>query len=165
VDFLLQHLVLTAPPVRVPASTKADTRLYLCHSEQDADYVGDLAEALQQREIEIVYPAFEGTELELRNFHRDQLAKCDAVALCWASASEVWVRARANELDDPQGLGRTKPFAYRTVVAGPPPGGRKKVKRLFPPREIDFVVDLVDKGRPSPEMLDQLVPGATHGTS
>jgi hypothetical protein len=165
VDFLLQHLVLTAPSIRMPESIQADTRLYLCHSEQDAEYVGDLAEALQQRQIEIVYPAFEGSELELKNFHREQLALCDAVALCWASAPEVWVRAHASELRDPQGLGRTKPFAYRTVVAGPPPGSRKKVRGLFPPREIDFVVDLVDKGRPSPEMLDQLVPGGPHGAS
>ena len=52
--------------------------------------------------------------------------------------------------------------SYRSVVAGPPPGTRKKVKGLFPPREIDFVVDLIDKGRPSPEMLDQLVPGDPH---
>ena len=165
VDFLLQHLALSAPSARMPEPIAGDTRLYLCHSEQDAEYVGDLAEALQQRQIEIVYPAFEGSERELKNFHREQLAACDAVALCWANAPEVWVRAHASELRDPQGLGRTKPFAYRTVVAGPPPGGRKKVKGLFPPREIDFVVDLMDKGRPSPEMLDQLVPGAQRGTS
>lgn len=165
VDFLVQHLLLTAPPIRKPEPIQADTRLYLCHSEQDAEYVGDLAEALQQRQIEIVYPAFEGSERDLKNFHREQLALCDAVALCWASASEVWVRAHASELRDPHGLGRTKPFAYRTVVAGPPPGTRKKVKGLFPAKEIDFVVDLIDKGRPSPEMLDQLVPGDPHSVS
>ncbi len=165
VDFLIQHLVVSAPPIRMPEAIEADTRLYLCHSEQDAEYVGDLAEALQQRQVEIVYPAFEGSERELNDFHRKQLAGCDAVALCWASAPEVWVRAHASELRDPLGLGRTKPFAYRTVVAGPPPGTRKKVRGLFPPREIDFVVDLVEKGRPSPEMLDQLVPGGSHGTS
>jgi hypothetical protein len=166
VDFLVQHLLLSAPSASMPAPIEAaDTRLYLCHSEQDAEYVGELAEALQQRQIEIVYPAFEGPERELKNFHREQLTLCDAVALCWAKAPEVWVRAHASELRDPHGLGRTKPFAYRSVVAGPPPGMRKKVKGLFPPREIDFVVDLMDKGRPSPEMLDQLVPGGPDGTS
>jgi hypothetical protein len=165
VDFLTQHLVVTAPSAQMPEPVQADTRLYLCHSEQDSEYVGELAEALQQRQIEIVYPAFEGSERELKNFHREQLAACDAVALCWAKAPEVWVRAHASELRDPQGLGRAKPFAYRSVVAGPPPGSRKKVKGLFPPREIDFVVDLMDKERPSPDMLDKLVPGGQHGTS
>jgi hypothetical protein len=165
VDFLVQHLVNTAPAIRMPQAIKADTRLYLCHSEQDIEYVGELAEALQQREIEIVYPAFEGSERELKSFHREQLAQCDAIALCWASAPEVWVRAHASELRNPEGLGRTKPFAYRSVVAGPPPGTRKRVRGLFPTREIDFVVDLADKGRPSPEMLDQLVPGGSHGAS
>jgi hypothetical protein len=165
VDFLIQHLASTAPSASMPEPIEGETRLYLCHSEQDAEYVGELAEALQARQIEIVYPAFEGSERELKNFHREQLALCDAVALCWAKAPEVWVRAHASELRDPHGLGRTKPFAYRSVVAGPPPGTRKKVKGLFPAREIDFVVDLMDKGRPSPDMLDQLVPGGPHGTS
>jgi hypothetical protein len=47
------------------------------------------------------------------------------------------------------------------VIAGPPPGSRKKyVKRVFPPSEIDIPLDLTDKERLLPELLDSLIPGA-----
>jgi hypothetical protein len=109
---------------------------------------------------------FDGPEPELRSLHRKNLAECDAVALCWAAASEAWVRAHSSELRDWQGLGRTSRFAYRAVVAGPPPGSRKKyVKRVFPPSEIDIPLDLTDKERPSPELLDPLIPGAPQSAS
>jgi hypothetical protein len=169
VDFLIQHLVNTAPPIKrdKPSSDAgADTRVYLCHSPEDTDYAFDLQAALQDRKIEAVLPVFDGPEPELRSLHRKNLAECDAVALCWAAASEAWVRAHSSELRDWQGLGRTSRFAYRAVVAGPPPGSRKKyVKRVFPPSEIDIPLDLTDKERPSPELLDPLIPGAPQSAS
>ena len=161
VDFLNQHLVLVTPPLAPGSLMGQDTRLYLYHSAEDTDYVLGLAEALQSRQVEAVLPAFEGPDAEIRQFHNKTLSECDAVALCWASASEVWVRAQASALRDWQGLGRTHQFAFRAVVAAPPPGQRKKaIKMLFPRSEIDLIVDLSDKPSPSPELLDQLVPPA-----
>lgn len=166
VDFLIQHLVNTAPPAARPSTpVKADTRVYLCHSPEDTEYAFDLQAALQDRHIEAVLPVFDGPEPELRSLHRKNLAECDAVALCWAAASEAWVRAHSSELRDWQGLGRTARFAYRAVVAGPPPGARKKyVKRVFPPSEIDVPLDLTDKERLLPELIDPLIPGAPQST-
>ena len=164
VDFLNQHLVVIAPPraaIDWFSGSAGDTRLYLYHSPEDTDYVLHLAEALQRRRLETVLPAFEGPDAEIRKFHTKTLSECDAVALCWASASEVWVRAQASVLRDWHGLGRTQQFAYRAVVAAPPPGVRKKaIKLLFPRSEIDVIVDLSEKGAPAPELLDALVPAA-----
>jgi hypothetical protein len=168
VDFLTQHLVNTAPALKrdkVTADSAAETRLYLCHSPEDTDYAFDLQAALQDLKIEAVLPVFDGPEPEVRNLHRKNLAECDAVALCWAAASEAWVRAHSSELRDWQGLGRTARFAYRAVVAGPPAGSRKKyVKRVFPPSEIDIPLDLTDKERLSADLLDPLIPGASQGS-
>lgn len=164
VDFLNQHLILITPPratIEWRADDGEDRRIYLYHSPEDTDYVLRLAEALYQRNVEIVLPAFEGPDAEVRKFHSKTLSECDAVALCWASASEVWVRAQASALRDWHGLGRTHQFAYRAVVAAPPPGKRKKaVKLLFPRSEIDVIVDLSEATTPPPELLDQLVPQA-----
>ena len=169
VDFLIQHLIRMAPPVSRPPQIKADFRIYLCHSEEeDTDFVFKVAEELLARDVEAVFPAFEGDEVAIKTFHRTNLAECDAVALCWAGASEVWVRARSNELRDWHGLGRGRPFAYRAVVAGPPLGPRKKnIRRLFPSSEIDLTVDLTDKDRIAPGLIDRLVPAApadAHGS-
>jgi hypothetical protein len=165
VDFLNQHLItiFVSDPVfgksLPPSDIAGDVRLYLDHSEQDSEYALSLAEALQQHKLETLLPAFEGPETETRIFNDKQLAECDAVVLCWASASEVWVRAQASGYRNWPALGRKQQFAYRAVVAAPPPGTRKKKgKVLFPRSDIDLVVDLSDKDSPTADILNALVP-------
>jgi hypothetical protein len=163
VDFLNQHLIVIAPR---PAATalpaiNGGARLYLYHSQEDSEYALSLARALQQRQMEALLPAFDGPDVDIKSFNGKQLAECDAVILCWASASEVWVRAYANGLRNWHDLGRTQQFSYRAVVAAPPPGSRKKAGDvLFPRSEIDIVVDFSDRDVPTADLLDQLVPAA-----
>ncbi|SDR64120.1 TIR domain-containing protein [Rhizobiales bacterium GAS113] len=158
VDFLLQHLVFTTPAMDGPNLIEADARVYLCHCAEDSDYVLHLAKALQDRKIEPLLPAFEGPPAEVKRFNDERLLECNAVVLCWAEASEVWVRAQSNGLRDWQRLGRAERFAYRGLVAGPPMRPRKKFFVEMPPRsEIDLVLDLTAVNRPSPELIDPLV--------
>jgi hypothetical protein len=164
VDFVNQHLIAIAQPLPQPMlpSAACDVRLYLFHSQEDSDYALELAQALQQRNLEPLLPVFEGPEAEIKSFNGKRLAECDAVILCWAKASEVWVRAQASGLRNWHDLGRDHQFTYRAVVAAPPPGSRKKAgKLLFPRSEIDRVVDLSDKDVPTADLLDLLVPVAT----
>jgi hypothetical protein len=71
----------------------------------------------------------------------------------------VWVRAHANSYRDWHALGRKQQFSRRTVLTAPPPGSRKKKgKVLFPRSEIDLVVDLSDKDKPTADLLDALLP-------
>jgi hypothetical protein len=164
VDFVNQHLIVIAQPVPFAASlsdVSGDVRLYLFHSQEDSEYALNLAQALQQRQLEALLPVFEGPQDEIKSFNGKQLAECDAVILCWASASEVWVRAQASGLRNWHDLGRKQQFFYRAVVAAPPPGNRKKAgKLLFPRSEIDLIVDLSDKDIPTADLLDVLVPAA-----
>jgi len=164
VDFINQHLVAITPP-RLPsgllAGNNGDISLYLYHSQEDSDYALNLAQALQQRKLEALLPVFDGPDADIKSFNGKQLAQCDAVVLCWASASEVWVRAQASGLRNWQELGRKQQFSYRAVVAAPPPGTRKKAgKLLFPRSDIDLWIDLSDKNVPSADLLDMLVPAA-----
>jgi hypothetical protein len=164
VDFLNQHLIVIAPPR--PAATalpaiNGGARLYLYHSPEDSEYALNLARALQQRQMEALLPAFDGPDIDIKSFNGKQLAECDAVILCWASASEVWVRAYASGLRNWHDLGRTQQFSYRAVVAAPPPDSRKKAGNvLFPKSEIDLVVDFSDRDVLTADLLDQLVPAA-----
>ena len=164
VDFINQHLAAIAPPrlpAGLPAGKNGEISLYLYHSPEDSDYALNLAQALQQRQLDALLPVFDGPDAEIKSFNGKQLAQCDAVILCWASASEVWVRAQASGLRNWQELGRKQQFSYRAVVAAPPPGSRKKAsKLLFPRSDIDLVVDLSDKPVPTADLLDMLVPAA-----
>ena len=126
VDFLFQHLDRTAPPREALEEIKADLKVYIYHRPEDSDYALSIAKALQQRQIEPVLPALEGDAAELSAFHKQNLLDCDAVLLCWASASEVWVRVTSRELKNWHDLGRGSQFAWRGLVTGPPPGDPKR---------------------------------------
>jgi TIR domain len=163
VDFLNQHLSAISPPRTInlsPSGSSDGVRLFLCHSQEDVRYALILAQALRQLKLEPLLPAIDGPDADIKNFNGKQLAECDGVIFCWASASEVWVRAQANALRNSE-LGRSRQFCYRAVVAAPPPGERKKAGTLlFPRSEIDLVVDLSDKDIPTSDLLNILVPAS-----
>lgn len=158
VDVLIQHLDHTAPLVEMPDAGTADSRIYLCHRMEDSRYVLDLAKALKQRQVKPVVAALEGDPAEVSADHRRNLLECDAVVLCWASASEVWAKAAARELKNWRDLGRAEQFSCRGLVAGPPPGQRKDLfVALADVDEIDVVLDLTDLEHPSADKLDDLI--------
>lgn len=161
VDFVNQHLVAIAqaPPQPPPPNPDGNIRLYLYHSSEDSDYALGLARVLQQRNLEPLLPAFGGPSAEIERFNDAGLAECDAVVLCWAKAPEVWVRAQARRLRNWHDLGRAHQFAYRALVAAPPPDSRKKAGSvLFLRSEIDRILDLSDTDGLTADQLDPLVP-------
>jgi hypothetical protein len=158
VEFVVQHLDRTAPARDLAKPTGSHARVYLYHRPEDQDYAVELAMALQDRDIEPIIPALEGDPAELTSHHRQNLQQCDAVILCWANAPEVWARATARELSEWRELGRTRRFAYRALVAGPPPAARKNILVKVPPRsDIDLVLDLTAHPVPTPEALAPLI--------
>jgi hypothetical protein len=102
-----------------------------------------------------------GSDAETRRYNYDLLVSCDAVTLCWANASEVWVRSEADKLKEWETLGRKEQFAFRSLIAGPPPVPHKRaqfIEILFQDGQFDKVIDLVEKGSPTPELLADLAP-------
>jgi len=157
-QYLIDHLEKTTPkPTRPLASLGEGACVYIEHLEADSAYADDLAESLQQAGLNVSLPAFDGDEAERLRLHQQYLADCDAVVLCWASASEVWIRSNAAELKWDR-LGRKAPFQFRGVVAGPPPQQPKNRFRKIPPRtDIDLVIDATDASSPPPEALQPLL--------
>ena len=110
-------------------------------------------------------PAYFGTsDKERAKHHQEQLAQCSAVVVCWAGASELWAKTQSRELANWEALGRTGEFRARGLIAGPPPHIRKDdrvLRGLFPPREIDVVVNITHSGQPSLDAIRGLFePGA-----
>jgi len=112
-----------------------------------------VANLLQQNNISYLMPVYFNTsDLERRKFHKDSLSECTVVVMCWANASEMWARAQSKELRNWQTLGRKQQFACRGLIAGPPPDERKDdklLRHLFPPRDIDIVLNWTEAGKPT----------------
>jgi TIR domain len=160
VEFLFQYLAETAPrPVpKTPANGKLE--VYLAYHDADEDYAGAIVAALRGSPMKIQIPAA-GADAETRRYNDDLLVNCDVVTLCWANASEVWVRSEADRLKDWEALGRKQQFARRALIAGPPPAPHKRaqfMQILFQDGQFDKVIDLVDKGSPTAELLVDLGP-------
>lgn len=158
VDFLIEHLRQSDPQASGAAAITEDDWIYVYHDPADTAYACDLMDALKQRGVIAGLPAFEGDPADVNRLHQERLSECSAVVLCWAQATEAWAHARAHELKDWKKLGRQKKFAYRGLLAGPPPGVRKTVFVKYPPaNEIDVVVNLSDDSRPLTEAIDGFI--------
>jgi hypothetical protein len=158
VEFVLKHLGgLHDPP---PPPPPADGHIYLCHDETDTGYAIEVANLLEQNNINYIMPVYYNTsEIERRQFHKDSLSECTVVVMCWAKASEMWARAQSKELRNWQTLGRKQQFVCRGLIAGPPPHERKDdklLRHLFPPRDIDIVLNWTETGKPTLDVLKRI---------
>jgi len=153
VDFLVRHLDQTAPRRPVAARIDGGRQVYLDHDPDDILYVDELALALQARAMTPVLPVWQGPPATVRAFNKKQMQACDAVALCWGSASEVWAMSAASRLDQWRAAGRKERLPSALVAA--PPRDRTKDRRLkIKPPQIDVVLDLTNRDKPAPEDLD-----------
>ena len=160
VEFAVSHLRGIDQP-EPPDQTAVDgSHIYLCHHELDSEYAAEVATLLEEQDISYVMPAYFNTpDIERKQFHRDRLAECTAVVMCWANASEMWARAQSKELRSWQLLGRTQQFACRGLIAGPPPHVRKDdklLRHLFPAKDIDLVLNWVQMEKPNIDALKNL---------
>jgi hypothetical protein len=158
VEYLFQYLTETAPKPRLTAAAGNKLDLYLSYHMTDEDFVGAIAQALRESSVRPRIPVAD-SDADSRRYNSDLLVKCDAVTLCWGAASEVWVRSEADRLSDWQALGRKGQFAFRGLIAGPPPAAHKKASTLsliFQDGEFDRMIDLVEKGPPTSQLLADL---------
>jgi hypothetical protein len=156
VDFLTDHLRQSGSGSNGISEITDDDWVYVYHVPEDTKFACDLMDALRDHGISISPPVFEGPPGEVMRIHKQRLAECSAVVLCWAEATEAWADANAHELRDWKKLGREKKFAYRGLLAGPPPGDRKRVFVKYPRKnQIDIIVNLSEGNRPVAEAVEQ----------
>jgi TIR domain len=165
-QFVIQHLDANAPrPSPLSAPPGDGAKIYITHLESDSAYAEILAEQLMKHGHEPWFPAFDGEESERNRLHQRYLSDCDAVVMCWANASEVWVRSHAAELKW-ETLHRQTPFSCRSVIAGPPPQAPKNRFRRIPPRtDVDVVIDATEHSALPPDLLAPLLERLTNHAS
>jgi hypothetical protein len=154
VEFLFQYLADNSPRSATRASPGNRLEVLLSYQSADQDYAALVADALKDGSVKIKLPVVDASDADSRRLNDELLRTCGAVTLCWANATETWVRAQADRLRDWEALGRKEQFVYRHLIAGPPPSPNKNPKLihvLFQDGEFDEIFDLVTKGPPTPE--------------
>ena len=158
--FLRQHLSRLPSTHEIWPAAGGDAQVYLYHAPEDEDYAYAVANVLHEMKVQTLMPTLgerPGEEALAEHLHRQLLQRCDAVAFCWAQATETWLRSHVEPLRDWRALGRDKPFVYRGVVAGPPPNRKKKnINVRMSSSEYDIFVDLEENDPPTPDLLKAL---------
>lgn len=147
-------------PPSEPAEAEARSRVYLICDALDDEAVGPLSDALFSSGYEVITPAFEGDESEIRLDDQENLKSCDAVMLYWGAASELWRRRRQRDVQKSWGYGRTRPLLSTAVYVAPPD---RPEKRRFRTHDALVITALESAGEDLLEpFFDQLQsqPGA-----
>lgn len=124
---------LTAPKPPAPRSPGdfaggADeiVRVYLMCDKLDSDSVSDLADYLFGKSIEVIPSAKEGDDVQVLQYHKENLLECDATLIYYGQANEFWLRSKLWDLKKVRGWGRAQPMLCKAIYLGGPETEQKR---------------------------------------
>ena len=100
-------------------------QIYLVRDKEDRERVATLSKYLFDQGLEVITPADEGEEVQLRQNHEENLKICDGVMIWWGTTKKIWLDYMMRDLDRARGLGRGSPFRAKAVCIGEPVGPEK----------------------------------------
>lgn len=102
------------------AEDEGFVQAYLVCDQCDFEATQALSDYLYDRGFEVVFPAFEGDEHEVREDHNDKLATSDLIVIYCGQAKDLWLSAKLRDLRKLPGYDRCKPKLATVVYLGPP---------------------------------------------
>jgi len=115
----------TATPRAVPSSDLV--RVYLVCDRRDVEQCAALEKRLlDQADLEVILPVFEGSEEEVRQDHEENLATCDVALIYYGEGNELWLRRQQRELLKSAGYGRQRKLLASAIYVAPPATPQKE---------------------------------------
>jgi hypothetical protein len=113
---------LRADKKMLPGSVLEDSpiRIYVICDQQDFESVAPLENYLYDQGYEVILPALEGDEAQVREDHKENLLLCDACIIYYGGATDLWLRAKLRDLQKIAGYGRSKPMLMKVVYITAP---------------------------------------------
>jgi hypothetical protein len=112
-------------------------QIYLICDQSDLDGIAPVEDFLFNKGFEVILPAFEGDQTELRLDHQENLKICDAVLIYYGLGNELWLRSKTRDLLKINGYGRKKPLFAKTVFIAPP---LTQQKERFRSHEVKVII-------------------------
>src|SRR5262249_25939586 len=116
------------PAMSIP-SGEDRRQVYVIYDQRDSDLTSVWTDFLFKQGLEILRPVFEGDEAEIREYHQENLASCDAALIIYGKAGELWLRRKLREIQKSAGYGRTKPAPLVGIWLLPPSTAEKQTFR------------------------------------
>jgi TIR domain len=128
-DRLKQNQKPAPEPAAHTTQNASHAQLYLIYDQRDTAEASPWADFLFEQGFEVIRPAFEGDEAEVREYHEENLRSCDGALILHGSASECWLRRKLRELQKSAGYNRTKTNPVVGIVMIPPSTPEKQCFR------------------------------------
>ncbi|MDB4534647.1 toll/interleukin-1 receptor domain-containing protein [Vicingaceae bacterium] len=96
------------------------SQIYLICDETDLDNIIPLEDYFFDQGFDVILPAFDGEQSELREDHQENLKNCDAVIIYFGAGNDLWVRTKVRDLMKISGYGRTKPLDNKAIILAAP---------------------------------------------
>ena len=122
--------------------------VYLICDQEDLENINLLADNLYDLGYEVILPAFDGNEADIREDHEDNLCRADAVLIYYANANDLWLRRKLREIRKSAGMDRSSPLDIKAILVAPPNSTNKQWLRTHE------AMVFYQKGEFSPELLE-----------
>jgi hypothetical protein len=95
--------------------------VYLICDREDMTDISSIEGCIYDRGLDVLLPAFEGDEAQIKEYHKESLMDCDAVLIYYGRANDIWLRMKQRELQKIAGYGRKRPLLGKAIyITGPP---------------------------------------------
>jgi len=128
---------------KAAAVSAARALVYVIFDRRDAEGAREICDYLFGQGLEIATPVWEGDESEIRAYHEELLATCDAALIYFGTTSEAWVRRQIGSLTKAGGL-RSTPVPA-AVIMGPP---QSEAKTRFRTHAVVVIQQATGDGYP-----------------
>jgi len=89
--------------------------IYLICDQMDKETIVPVVDFLKEKGFNVVSSIFEGTLVDLRYLHQENLRRCDASLIYYGKSNEDWIKTKLQDLLKAPGFGRTKPMKATAV--------------------------------------------------
>lgn len=128
----LKSMQRPAPEVAAPAADEPVEvkSIYLICDNKDSENAAPVADFLFEQGYDVVLPAFQGDEADVRADHEENLRTADGVLIYFGSSNDLWLRGKLRESRKSAGQGRERELAAKAVLIAPPNSEREGWLRM-----------------------------------
>jgi TIR domain len=115
-----------AQPSVAAAADGAPRQIYLIYGRDDREAVTPWCDFLFNQGLEVLCPAFDGEEADIRQLHEENLRTADAVAIFYGAGKDTWIQATLRGLQRRKAEENARQLRAVAILTAPPETPEKR---------------------------------------